>query len=202
MAHPSYAPDGEDLILWDLVGDKPAGFFIDVGANDPLEHNVSRSFYEAGWRGINVEPVAYRLAKYRTAQPESANICCALSDEAGALPFYNSLVTDHWATLDEETARRAGMHLTGKVAVRTLAEVCRQHVFRPIDWLKIDVEGWEERVLRGGDWAIYRPEVICIESYRPHTTEPSHEAWEPYLLAQGYELVTAYLLNRFYRRTL
>ena len=33
------------------------GFYVDVGANDPVCHSITKAFYERGWRGINIEPV-------------------------------------------------------------------------------------------------------------------------------------------------
>lgn len=229
MQHPSYAFDEEDRILWDLVGDDQTdGFFIDVGANDPLEGCVSRSFYEVGWVGINVEPIAYRLNKFYTAQPKSRNLCCALTDKEGEpMVLYHSHQVDHWDTLSEEIAKKKGMVPAGLVPVTTLRAICERWAGdRAIDWLKIDVENWEDKVIAGGDWERFRPRVLCIESFVPHTPvdapatafrtytdeadgegvtwlppQRSYESWEPFILAQGYELVTEFQINRFYRRT-
>src|ERR1700761_8288608 len=53
----SYAQNREDVLLWRALHDLPAGFYIDVGAEDPTKDSVTRAFYERGWGGINVEPV-------------------------------------------------------------------------------------------------------------------------------------------------
>ena len=52
----SYAQNYEDVVLERCFKDVPAGFYIDVGAWDPLEHSVTHHFYERGWHGINIEP--------------------------------------------------------------------------------------------------------------------------------------------------
>ncbi len=43
---------------------------------------------------------------------------------------------------------------TGSVPAVTLADVCEAHVpdGQDVDFLKVDVEGWEAKVLSGGDW--------------------------------------------------
>lgn len=59
--------------------------------------------------------------------------------------------------------------------------------------MKIDVEGWERKVILGGDWERYRPRVLVVENTQ-------HETWEPDILA--YRYLPAYFdgLNRFYVR--
>ena len=228
----NYAADGEDAILWELVGDQSAGFFIDVGAQ-PAEGAVSRSFYAAGWTGVNIEPQAHLLNKFYAAQPKSRNLCCALSDQEGEpLVLYGPRPGDNrpnavdWTTLSERIAGITGLVPVGLVPVTTLAAVCERWVKdRPIDWLKIDTETWEAKVIAGADWTRWRPRFLCIESFTPHTPaeinagayrtyvdtpdgegitwlppERSYETWEPFFLSQGYELVAEHLINRFYRR--
>jgi hypothetical protein len=52
----SYAQNFEDVMLWRALGHIENGFYIDVGAQDPIVDSVSLAFYEHGWRGIHVEP--------------------------------------------------------------------------------------------------------------------------------------------------
>jgi FkbM family methyltransferase len=226
-----YAADEEDRILWELVGDKEDGFYIDVGAQ-PAEGAVSRSFYEAGWTGINIEPQAHLLNPFYAAQPKSRNLCCALSDQEGEpMALYGPRPGDNrpnavdWTTLSPKIAAVTGLVPTGLVPVTTLAAVCARWKVAQVDWLKIDTETWEAKVIAGADWERWRPRFCCIESFVPHTPEHidagayrtyaneadgegitwlppqrSYEEWEPFLVDQGYELVTEYLINRFYRR--
>jgi hypothetical protein len=51
-----YAQHGEDRSLAGLLGRRRRGFYIDVGAWDPVQDSVTKHFYDRGWRGINVEP--------------------------------------------------------------------------------------------------------------------------------------------------
>jgi hypothetical protein len=68
-----------------------------------------------------------------------------------------------------------------------------------VDFLKIDVEGWEARVLESASWTRTRPKVIVVEAVDPGGI-PTHEEWEPRLLAAGYRLALFDGLNRFYCR--
>ena len=68
----------------------------------------------------------------------------------------------------------------------------------PIHFLKIDVEGFEESVIRGIDLSVWRPWVVVAESTRPRSSEQAHHEWEPLLLDQGYEFCLFDGLNRYY----
>ena len=59
MAHLiSYAQNFEDIMLWRALARVEGGCYIDVGAQSPHVDSVSKVFYEHGWRGIHVEPMA------------------------------------------------------------------------------------------------------------------------------------------------
>ena len=87
-----------------------------------------------------------------------------------------------------------------EVPVRTLASVLDEYAPSEIDFLKIDVEGWERQVISGGDWKRHRPKVVVVEATTPNTTTPSHAEWAGELVDQGYLECLFDGLNRFYVR--
>jgi hypothetical protein len=68
----------------------------------------------------------------------------------------------------------------------------------PIDFLKVDVEGFEGEVLRSNNWDRWRPRVIVVECLTPHVQTSTHTQWEPLLLDAGYLPALFDGLNRFY----
>ena len=52
----SYAQNAEDVLLNRAFAGRGDGFWIDVGASDPVVNSVTKHFSDHGWRGINVEP--------------------------------------------------------------------------------------------------------------------------------------------------
>jgi hypothetical protein len=84
--------------------------------------------------------------------------------------------------------------------VSTLATILRDHAppHREVNFLKIDVEGWERRVLFGNDWRTKRPWIVVVEATRPMTAEPSHAEWESILIDAAYTCVYRDGVNRFY----
>ena len=201
MTFISYAQNGEDVLLWRALGHVGAGFYIDVGAHHPDLDSVTRAFYDRGWSGVNVEPLAEPAAQIAAARLRDVTLRIALGASDGELPFYEVAGTG-LSTLDADAARsaRAAGHAVREtvVTVRTLAEVCRLYAAPEIHFLKIDVEGAERAVLEGADLQAHRPWIILAEATAPLSTRTVHDAWEPLLLAADYAFVWFDGLNRYY----
>lgn len=201
MAFVSYAQNFEDVMLWRALGNVKNGFYIDVGANDPVVDSVTKAFYERGWRGINIEPLHEHWIDLEVDRPEDINLECAVGERAGDLELWIPDVRG-WATADQEVVKRQQLSGVGgaykRVPVKTLAEICDQHVQGEIHFLKIDVEGLEEAVISGMDFKRHRPWVLLIEAVEPNSKVEVHDAWEAVILSNGYALAYSDGLNRYY----
>ncbi len=197
----SYAQTMEDVMLWRALGDAGPGFYIDVGAADPDRLSVTRAFYERGWHGLDVEPLPEQAARLREARPRDVVIEAALAAAPGTATFHRVRRDGDLglSTLDPAAAGRAGGVVeTLPVEVTTLAALCRAHVTGPVHFLKVDVEGAEEAVLRGADFARVRPWIVVVEAALPGSGAVAEAAWEPILLGAAYVFVWFDGLNRFY----
>ncbi len=197
----SYAQNFEDVMLWRALGAIDAGFYIDVGANDPEADSVTNAFYLKGWHGINVEPVPDCLDRLRRLRPRDINLGVAVAETPGRCVLHMTMPSG-LSTLDPALAaanRRAGLAAGDmEVEATTLAAICREHVTGDVHFLKIDVEGAEKAVLEGADFTACRPWIVLVEATQPNSPEPSHAAWEPILTDADYQFVWFDGLNRFY----
>jgi hypothetical protein len=82
--------------------------------------------------------------------------------------------------------------------VRTLADICREHCFTDIHFLKVDVDGAEAYVLRGADFRAFRPWIVLVEAKQQASTVESWRAWEVLLTGAEYRFIWFDGLNRFY----
>jgi FkbM family methyltransferase len=202
----SYALNHEDVLLDRVFPRGKPGFYIDVGANEPVSASVTKHFYDLGWHGINIEPAAHPYELLREARERDINLNVALSDVEGELTLFElPLELSGGSTFSEQNAarhREAGLpYVERKVPTTTLAQVCEQYVDGPIDFLSVDVEGHEAQVLQGADWTKWRPRVVVVEATEPTTVIPSHDRWEHILLGADYRFATFDGLNRWYVRS-
>lgn len=201
MSFISYAQNLEDVMLYRALKHIDQGFYIDVGAWDPVEDSVTKAFYERGWQGINIEPVQEYYNRLVEDRPRDINLMVAVSDHNGLTTIYE-IVGTGLSTLDENIAKfhaRAGRQVRErKISCLTLTEICRACDVKEIHFLKVDAEGAEGAVLAGLDFSVFRPWIIVVEAIDPILMNPSFERWEPLLLTNGYLYVFFDGINRFY----
>lgn len=198
----SYAQNFEDVLLNRIFKDQKRGFYIDIGAHHPIYDSVTKAFYEKGWTGINIEPVSKFFHLLENDRPNDINLNIAISDQKGELNFHELLDTG-LSTFDgemaEKLAQKDGFSLHEyPVAMKTLADICRQYVNQPIDFLKIDVEGWEEKVILGNDWQNFRPKIILLEATIPNSPIKKETNISDFLASHNYQYIYFDGLNDFY----
>ncbi len=203
----SYAQNCEDIMLLRALGDvdPSTGFYVDVGAQDPVVDSVTKAFYERGWHGINIDPVQHWYQRLVADRPRDINLNVAASSSNGHVRFYEVEDTG-LSTVKEELAHDAvsrGYKVREEeVVTRRLDSILTMFDPEQIHFLKVDVEGAERDVLEGIDLTVTRPWIILVEAMAPadHPSDmvPSHEEWEYLLTETGYEYVYFDGLNRFY----
>lgn len=196
-----YAQNKEDLLIKSFFPDVKKGFYIDVGANDPVLDSVTKLFYDEGWSGINVEPIAKHFKALQEQRKRDKNLNIGLSNEDGELTFREYVKGDGLSTLDPSMM---GFYERGKhpfptseykeyrIPVKTLHETIAENGDPHIHFIKIDVEGYEYEVIKGNNWQISRPELICIEANH------INKDWRPILKKAGYEEVFFDGVNGYY----
>lgn len=199
----SYAQNGEDVVLWRALHPVGVGTYVDVGANDPDRWSVTRAFYERGWRGINVEPMASYAALLRERRPDDVNIEAAVSGAAESVVLH-AIDGTGLSTLRDDISdahEAAGYHHHDvTVPARRLDDILAEHLepAEPIHFLTIDVEGAERDVLETLDLSVWRPWVIVVESTEPLSPAQTDGLWRDLLLERGYDECLFDGLSRFY----
>ena len=202
MSFLSYAQNFEDAMLWRALGHIPNGTYVDVGAQHPRIDSVSRAFYEHGWRGIHVEPVPAFAELLRADRPDETVLQAALGEHPGTLALHVfadtglSTAVPHYAQRHQTERGYAVERI--EVPVLTLASALASLDGKDVHWLKIDVEGFEEQVLRGWDSVRLRPWIMVVEATIPNSPETDFAGWDPILVDAGYRFVWFDGLNRFY----
>lgn len=202
-----YGQTQEDKKIRELLGENDPGFYIDIGAYHPDTDSITKHFYDRGWNGINVEPVRQLLDKFVISRTRDINICQAVGMKKELTKI--KVICDEYkitglTSLHKENSNKGceGRNSYEQdVVIDTLENLCDNFVKdKQIDFLKIDVEGFEKEVIYSGNWAKYRPKVLCIEATIPCTTIKC-DSWNGYVQSIcKYNFVHFDGLNNFYIR--
>lgn len=70
---------GEDVLVLAYFQHKPEGFFVEVGANDPVKFSQTWLLEQHGWHGALIEPLAAKCERLRAARPRSRVVHAAVA---------------------------------------------------------------------------------------------------------------------------
>jgi FkbM family methyltransferase len=190
----SFSQLREDLVIDDLLEHKERGFYVDVGASDPVKFNNTKNFSRKGWRGINIEPDFAVFSSLEADRPNDINLNIGIGSDDTSMTFYR--FEAKWvSTLSPEKAESAkaqGNRLleTIEVPVKRLDEIFERYCGeKEIDFLSVDTEGWDLEVLEGNDWSRFRPRLVCVETVQSPAEGDSSEYRSQlagFLEARGY----------------
>lgn len=165
----SWSAEDEDRVADRLLGYKPDGFYIDIGCMSPAMGNNTYRFYRRGWKGIAVDANADLIAQFQHKRPRDISLHFGVGDKPDHLDFY-SMFPDSLSTFSIERAeecKKEGFRVlsVARVEVKTLAWIYENYAAgQDVDFLSVDVEGYDYQVLAGNNWQLCRPRVICVES--------------------------------------
>lgn len=201
-----YSQEGEDIILGRIFEGRHSGSFIDIGAHHPRRFSNTCLFYLRGWSGMNIEPNPDAIQLFRVERPRDINVQSGVSDVAGELnycmfdePALNTFDTD----LAADRERTTPFRMTGRQRI----DVQRLDILldrywpegRPIDFMSIDVEGFDLKVAQSNDWNRYRPSYVLVECLGSDMERLAEEPMHHFLSRQDYTLYAKTVNTFIYR---
>lgn len=182
----SYSQVNEDNIIDWLTGYLDKGVYIDIGAFHPDKISNTKLFYERGWRGINIEPdtKAYRI--FCEKRPLDINLNVGIG--TGEVDYYQHEGDISGNTCVASLGKSRGLKHVRKINLKPLSEVFEENKITYVDFMSIDVETFENEVIRSNDWNKNKAGVICLEGYT-----------YPYLEQFGYKKVFWDGSNSYYK---
>jgi FkbM family methyltransferase len=194
-----YSQDDEETLIRAFFQDRRGGFFLDVGAGDPIRH--STTYYlekHLAWTGIAVDAIAEYADAYAKERPGTRFFTYFASDKSDkAHDFFVSEERNFSSATGSDP--RGGVYQKRKVATIALDDLLAREKVSRLDFLSMDIEGSEPLALAGLDVARMRPELVCIEISSPELGRAIAE----YFVLRGCREVSAYRavdgINRYYR---
>jgi FkbM family methyltransferase len=187
----------------------PHAFFVEIGSNDGEQHDHLRPFIlSRPWRGIMVEPVPYVFERLRQNYEAYGRIALenvAVGDADARMPFYYLVepspedarsLPDWYDGVGSFSRDAVAGHVSeipdieerivcAEVSVVSFDTLLRRSHAPQVDLLLIDSDGHDWEILRGVDFARWRPRLVIYEHY--HLSPSARRAAREHLALVGYE---------------
>ena len=197
-----YSQHGEDFLLNKIFGNKPNGYFVEVGCLDGIEYSNTYFFEKKGWKGACIEAHNVYINYLRANRPGSVVVHCAVGEaDKDSVVFYANKAGS-LSTLDKNEEERWKKNYAEdfhgfeeqRVAMRTLTSIFDDLGVKEIDFVSLDIEGYEVKALLGLNFKKYRPGVFVIE----YKDETHKQQVEEILFRFGYHFLSQIGCNLFY----
>jgi FkbM family methyltransferase len=201
--HVTYSIEAEDIFIerfFDQIFGYRSdykGFYVDIGAADPIHWSNTYSLHKRGWRGINIEPNPDAAMRFAQLRPNDINLTVAVGEEgetATYVRFENPLLNTLWPQVvhAQKSPDYRVIDVT-EVPLRSINSILSEHVPHgaSVDFLNIDVELMELRILSSLDFSRWSPAVIAVEIHGGlDIDEISRSAVASLLRTNGYVFIS------------
>jgi len=160
---------GEDKKIVKLFHKDKKGIYLDLGCFHPIRQNNTYLLHKLGWKGINIDLNPLSIELFNLARPNDINICAAVSNKKSTetLYFDHSLSSVNTIRKRYLIFRKRALGLNkfkkSKIRTTTLTSILKKNKIRKIDFMNIDIEDSELKVLKTINFNYFNIKIICIE---------------------------------------
>jgi FkbM family methyltransferase len=200
-----YSQFEQDKFVYEnYFSNKTEGYFVDIGAADGIKFSNSKFFEELGWKGVCAEP---NPKAFNSLQKCRINKCVmkAISDKVGTEKFFQ--ITggpEQLSGLVEEFPQSAIARINNcsledkdfnfdyiEVECDLFENIVDQN---QIDFLSLDTEGNELKILQTIDFNKFDINVITVEN------NDYDDKFVKFLISKGYSFITRLGCDELYKK--
>lgn len=195
-----YSQWGQDRWLEEnIFKGKRNGVFVEVGVlNGIMDSNTAFFEFERDWTGLLIEANPRFTREIITNRPKSKVIKTAVYDTVGNVSFKVVEGTPGWSGIEKEFdafhAIRVKKNLTHYITVPCAPLAMLMEGFHHVDYLSIDIEGAEFKILQGFPFQDFDIKILGVEN------NTGSSKVEDVLRKAGYEKVHKIEYDDFYAK--
>lgn len=166
-----YSQWGEDQFIYEFFKGKRNGIYLDIGCFHPFMYSNTCLLYKKGWRGINIDINPTSIDLFNIARPKDINLCTTINQTKKVFEVYyddpfspvNTLSKNFYENLKNESAERSKKILVESKSIREILNIGK--ISQNVDFVNLDVEGMDYKILKNIDLSRLRPRLIAIETH-------------------------------------
>jgi len=201
----SFSQQGEDLILSRLIHvikefeymKFEGGNFVDAGCYHPIDSNTTFLLYLSNWKGVNIDISPESIELFNNYRKNDINLNAAIGDvdkdsilvneQNKKIRLTNSLL----ATSPKDSAKYS-------IPQISLENIFTNYLNNKVDYLNIDIEGFEIKALKGIDFDKCRPKIISIEIHSQDVKTALNSEIANFLYSHNYKCVAVSQITYFF----
>ena len=149
---------GEDVFVRRFFKKTSKGFYVDVGAYHPTKGSLTYDLYKNNWKGMNIDLSKISIDLFNISRPKDINLRTAVTDFDGKTFFYeNSPINQQNSLIENSNAKKI------EIDCYKLNTILDNHKIQKVDYLNIDAEGNDFKVISTFDFKKYKPSLVSIE---------------------------------------
>ena len=193
--------DNEDTAVLNYFKNKRNGFYVDVGCYHPIHRNNTYLLHKKNWNGINIDTSEFSIDLFNFIRPKDLNYNCAISNKDEIIKLFYQKKLSQLSTTEINQAKTVfqGDIKEKEIQAYTLDNILNKSKYKGIiiDFLDIDVEGADLKVLKGLSFDKYKPELVCVEI---HEKKINQSEIYNFLVNKDYELIWSGIFSHLFKR--
>ena len=156
----SYSQFGEDLVVNDFFKNF-VGRYVDIGCYHPIKYNNTALLHKKGWKGVNIDLNQKSIDLFNACRKNDLNITACLSDKIEEVTIYLDSEFSALNSIYVDNSKNFKFKDLKKISVKT--KIFPELIKDNFDFLNIDCEGNDFKILKTIDFKRYTPKIINIE---------------------------------------
>jgi FkbM family methyltransferase len=201
-----YSQFGQDQFIYkNFFQEKTKGYFVDIGAHDGVTFSNSKFFEELGWEGVCIEPNP-KIFSILENNRKCKCVQKAISNNTRISQFFQIIEgPDMLSGLVEEFSDNAILRINDELKdksegfdyIDVECDLFENIVNQPkIDFLSLDTEGNELKILQSIDFDKFDIKIITVEN------NDYDKKFFNFLTSKNYTFITSLGCDEIYQKTI
>ena len=166
-----YSQWGEDQFINQFFKDKTDGIYLDIGCFHPVMYSNTCLLYRKGWRGINIDINPTSIDLFNILRPKDTNLCTTINETKETFEIYyddpfspvNTLDKQFYENLKNKSNKNTKKLFVESKSIKEILNISK--IDKSIDFINIDVEGMDYKILKNINLNQLKPKLVSIETH-------------------------------------